>query len=65
VKRHTKKQGAGLILLLLLSLFCRPSLDVSADRVDHSLYAELLKKCVKNGAVDYDGFKNEEPHGKI
>ena len=28
--------------------------------VDHSLYAELLKKYVQNGAADYQGFKNEE-----
>jgi hypothetical protein len=28
--------------------------------VDHSLYAELLTKYVKDGVVDYQGFKNEE-----
>jgi len=28
--------------------------------VDHSLYAALLEKYVKRGAVDYQGFKNEE-----
>jgi Protein of unknown function, DUF547 len=28
--------------------------------VDHSLYAELLEKYVKNGVVDYAGFKKEE-----
>jgi hypothetical protein len=28
--------------------------------VDHSLYAELLAKYVKDGVVDYQGFKDEE-----
>ena len=28
--------------------------------VDHSIYADLLKKYVKNGRVDYAGFKSEE-----
>lgn len=32
----------------------------SSDVVDHSLYAELLKKYVKDGVVDYQGFKYEE-----
>ena len=31
--------------------------------VDHSLYAELLKKYVKNGEVNYQGFQNDE--GKL
>jgi hypothetical protein len=31
--------------------------------VDHSLYAELLQKHVKDGVVDYQGFKREE--GKL
>jgi hypothetical protein len=29
--------------------------------VDHRLYAGLLKKYVKDGVVNYQGFKNEEP----
>jgi Protein of unknown function, DUF547 len=33
----------------------------SGTRVDHRLYAELLKRHVKNGVVDYQGFKNDEP----
>lgn len=33
---------------------------VSAETVDNSLYAGLLKKYVKIGAVDYRGFKKEE-----
>ncbi len=28
--------------------------------VDHSIYAELLNRCVKNGSVDYQDLKNEE-----
>lgn len=30
------------------------------EQVDHSLYGELLAKYVKEGGVDYQGFKNEE-----
>ena len=33
----------------------------SKATVDHSLYGELLNKYVKNGVVDYQGFKNDEP----
>ena len=32
----------------------------SSEAVDHSIYADLLNKYVKNGVVDYQGFKNEE-----
>lgn len=32
----------------------------STASVDNSLYAELLEKYVHKGAVDYQGFKNEE-----
>lgn len=32
----------------------------SADTVNHDPYAVLLKKYVKNGIVDYQGFKKEE-----
>lgn len=32
----------------------------SKATVDHSLYGELLKKYVKDGVVDYRGFKNDE-----
>ncbi len=30
------------------------------ETVDHSIYAELLKEYVRNGVVDYKGFKNDE-----
>ncbi len=33
---------------------------LSGEGVDNSIYAEPLKKYVKNGVVDYQGFKNEE-----
>lgn len=32
----------------------------SNETVDHSIYADLLKNHVKNGMVDYKGFKNNE-----
>jgi hypothetical protein len=32
----------------------------SANTVDHSLYAQLLQKYVKDGLVDYQGIKSEE-----
>jgi len=33
---------------------------LSGRGVDNGLYAQLLKQYVKNGVVDYQGFKNEE-----
>lgn len=33
---------------------------LAAQRIDHSLYAGLLKKYVKDGVVHYQGFKKEE-----
>jgi hypothetical protein len=32
----------------------------STEIVDHGIYADLLVKYVKNGVVDYQGFKSEE-----
>ena len=32
----------------------------ASPTVDHSIFADLLKKYVKNGRVDYAGFKSEE-----
>lgn len=34
--------------------------DARAGEVDHSLYGDLLKKYVKDGVVNYQGFKGEE-----
>lgn len=59
---NDKKSILCIILLLVFSCgvagFAAPAW--SESRVDHSLYAELLKDYVKNGVVDYQGFKNEE-----
>jgi uncharacterized protein DUF547 len=59
-----KPIGRAVFILFpcMLPLF----LAFSADRVqsekivDHSLYAELLRKHVKDGVVDYRGIKNKE-----
>lgn len=42
---------------LLLTL---PGLSWAMDSVDNALYADLLKKYVQDGVVNYQGFKNEE-----
>ncbi|UCD86741.1 MAG: DUF547 domain-containing protein [Desulfobacterales bacterium] len=42
---------------LVLSL---PRLSWPAETVDHTWYADLLKKYVKDGVVNYQGFKDEE-----
>jgi hypothetical protein len=42
---------------LLLTL---PGLSWAIDSVDNTLYADLLSKYVKDGVVNYQGFKNEE-----
>ena len=48
--------------ILLLPLFAGFVTTCWATQVvDHSLYAELLKKYVKGDVVNYQGFKNEEP----
>lgn len=47
------------ILLCLFSLGL-PAASWSMDDVDHSLFADLLKRYVKHGVVDYQGFKSEE-----
>ena len=51
--------------IVLLSIFISisggwPSLSLAGSSIDHSIYAELLTKYVKNGRVDYAGFKSEE-----
>ena len=50
----------GFSLLFFLGLLFWASPALSADRVGHGLYGELLQKYVKNGVVDYQGFKKEE-----
>jgi hypothetical protein len=54
-------------ILISVSTFCvllnlTPS-GWSKPAVDNSIYGELLNKYVKNGVVDYQGFKNDE--GKL
>jgi len=52
-----------LFVLCLVSCFLflsLPGLSWPAEVVDHSLYADLLNKYVKDGVVNYQGFKNEE-----
>jgi len=53
-----------LILIFILGLCIFLNLATSGwsrATVDYSLYGELLDKHVKNGVVDYQGFKNDEP----
>lgn len=61
VMMKTKKQIliATSLLLILGPLSPLPAV-VSGNTVDHSLYATLLKKYVKQGQVDYRGFKTDE-----
>jgi hypothetical protein len=50
-------------MLLLLSFFCGVIGAHAGDgsgSVDNSLYADLLHKYVKDGVVDYQGFKKEQ-----
>ncbi len=51
------------VFLTALSFFFTTGLvstSWASVTVDNSVYAELLKKYVKEGVVDYQGFKNEE-----
>jgi hypothetical protein len=51
------------VFLIALSFFSTAVLvntSWAAVKVDNSVYAELLKKYVKEGVVEYQGFKNEE-----
>lgn len=57
-----KYHGHGVCVCILLSFLIMglATTALAVQRVDHSLYAGLLKKYVKNGVVDYAGFKKEE-----
>jgi hypothetical protein len=50
----------GLLSILLILFGGLSSPTPAGPRLDHSSYAELLKKYVKNGKVDYAGFKSQE-----
>jgi len=57
------KNSIYLIFISALSCFLITGFTttaLAAQGVDHSLYAGLLKKYVKDGVVNYQGFKNEE-----
>jgi hypothetical protein len=60
MKRLIKGCITGFNWLLFLGIVLCTSPSMPADRVDHRLYAELLQNYVKNGVVDYQGFKKEE-----
>jgi len=61
MKRERRRMKCVLISCFLLLGLVSPSW--SGKTVDHSLYGELLGKYVKDGVVDYQGFKKEE--GKL
>ena len=50
----------GLALLLVAITADTLLLASTVSRVDHSLYADLLEKYVKDGRVDYAGFQSDE-----
>ena len=58
MKYHRYKICAGAILCFLIMGMTTTAM--AAQGVDNSLYAGLLKKYVKAGVVNYQGFKNEE-----
>jgi hypothetical protein len=60
MKRLSDQYIVGWALSFALILFFGWPLAVSAAGSDHSLYGELLRKYVKSGVVDYQGFKKVE-----
>jgi hypothetical protein len=57
-RRKVTLSVLSIMVLIGLTVLLTPALSETA--VDNSLYATLLKKHVKNGVVDYRGFKAEE-----
>jgi hypothetical protein len=49
----------GLVSSLIAGFLC-PSPVVAGDTVDHAVFGDLLGKYVKNGRVDYAGFKTDQ-----
>ena len=49
-----------LLSILVISSGGWFTVSLASPTVDHSIYSELLMKYVKNGRVDYAGFKSEE-----
>ena len=58
MKYHGYEVCVGALLCFLIMGLTTTAL--AAQGVDHSLYAGLLEKYVKDGVVNYQGFKNEE-----
>jgi hypothetical protein len=58
MKYHRYEICVGALLCFLIMGLTTTTL--AAQGVDHSLYAGLLKKYVRDGVVNYQGFKNEE-----
>ena len=58
VKYHLYKAYVSFLLCFLIMSLTETV--TAAQGVDHSLYAGLLKKYVKEGVVNYQGLKNEE-----
>ncbi len=58
MKYHRYAVCVGALLCFLIMGLTTTTL--AAQGVDHSLYAALLEKYVKDGVVNYQGFKNEE-----
>jgi len=52
--------SAAIIGFITLILASSPAVGWTTERVDHSLYGELLEKYVHDGTVNYAGFKAEE-----
>jgi len=57
---HRIRLVTALMLFYFICTFGLHSMSWANPLVDHSIYAELLKKYVTNGKVDYAGFKSEE-----
>ncbi len=58
MKYHRYEVCVGALLCFLIMGLT--ATVTAAQGVDHSIYAGLLKKYVKEGVVNYQGFKNEE-----
>ena len=58
MKHHVYEVCVGALLCFLITGLTTTA--ATTQGVDHSLYAGLLKKYVKDGVVNYQGFKNEE-----
>ncbi|MDF1591494.1 MAG: DUF547 domain-containing protein [Desulfobacterales bacterium] len=54
------KINVHLIFWVILTLILPATPVRSFAEMDHSIYAGLLEKYVKNGVVDYNGFKHDE-----